>query len=96
MTVFNLVDAQKADLKRRFPGWRIGGAPGRWYAIRGGFQAAYGPGSLLRCYLGAPDLQRLAMKLSLQQFLDGLTADELAEVWRMATLAALEDADGAT
>lgn len=96
MTVFNLVDAQKADLKQRSPGWRIGGAPGRWFALRGGFQAAYGPGSLLRCYLSASDPQRLALKLSLQQFLDCLTADELAEVWRLATLAALEDPDEAT
>jgi hypothetical protein len=83
-------------VRAAFPDWHIGGGPGFWFAFRGGFEAANGPGSLLRCYLSAPDLPRLEAKLSLQAFLDSLAGDELAEVWRRVRLPAPADLNGAT
>jgi hypothetical protein len=83
----NAVAGLEATIVRAaFPGWRIGGTPGHWYAFRAGIEARYGPRSLLRCYHSAPDLQRLAARLSLQNCLDTLTPDELTQVWDAATL----------
>jgi hypothetical protein len=69
-----------------FPAWRIAEASGHWFAVRGGCVVQTGPASLLRCYLSAPDLPQLAEKLGLQQYLDDLTPDQLAEVWERITL----------
>jgi hypothetical protein len=73
-------------LRRTFPQWRITGTEGCWFAIRGGLEMQTGPRSLLRCVLSASTLVELAEKLSLQEYLDGLTAEELDEVWRRASL----------
>jgi hypothetical protein len=45
-----------------------------------------GPRSLLRRYLRADTLEGLAEQLGLQEYLDGLSDQELAEVWRRARL----------
>lgn len=69
-----------------FPSWRIGGSPGSWYALRGDAIVAAGPRSLLRCYLSAGTLLALTEKLCLQEHLDGLSDQELADVWRRIDL----------
>ena len=73
-------------LRAAFPSWRIGGSLGFWYALRGGAIVAAGPRSLLRCYLSAGTLFALAEKLCLQDHLDGLSDQELADVWQRACL----------
>lgn len=78
------VDA--ATVREAFPEWRIAEGPECWFAIRGGLFFEYGPRSLIRSYLSAPDLPQLMLKLGLQRYLDHLTADELAEVWTFASL----------
>jgi hypothetical protein len=83
-------------VRAAFPDWHIGGGPDWWFAFRGGFDVHYGPRSLLRCSLSAPDLPRLAVKLGLQAFLDSLTGDELAEVWSRVKLPVPADLDKAT
>lgn len=75
-----------AMVRDAFPAWRIAEGPGRWFAVRGGRVVQSGPASLLRCYLSAPDLPQLAEKLGLQQYLDDLTPEQLAEVWERVTL----------
>ena len=69
-----------------FPNWRIVGERGTWYAFRGGLVELEGPRSLLRCYLRADTLLALADKLCVQHFLDGLSDQELAEVWQSVSL----------
>lgn len=73
-------------VRSTFPSWHITGAEGCWFAVRGGLEMHAGPRSLLRCLVSAPTLVGLAEKLSLQEYLDGLTAEELEEVWRRASL----------
>jgi hypothetical protein len=75
-----------AAVRAAFPAWRIGGSAGHWFAFRAGMEAFYGPRSLLRCYLNAPDLHQLAARLSLQAYLDSLTPGELSHVWDAAML----------
>ena len=75
-----------AMVREAFPEWHLAGGPGRWFAVRGGCLAEFGPASLLRCYLSAPDLPQLAEKLGLQQYLDDLTPQQLAEVWKRVML----------
>ena len=79
-----VIDA--AMVREAFPEWHLAGGPGRWFAVRGGCVAESGPASLLRCYLSALDLPQLAEKLGLQQYLDDLPAEQLAEVWERVTL----------
>jgi hypothetical protein len=67
------------SVRATFPGWRIGGAPGNWYAFRGGLAALDGPWSLLRRHLRADTLMALAEQLCLQEYLDSLSDQELAE-----------------
>ncbi len=69
-----------------FPGWCISGSPGRWYAFRGGLVELDGPGALLRRYLCSDTLSALTEQLCLQGYLDGLSDQELAEVWQQASL----------
>ena len=71
-----------ATVREAYPDWRIGGGPGCWFAVRDGVEAHYGPKSLLRRCLSAPDLPQLAEKLGLQQYLDRLAPEELADVWK--------------
>ena len=68
-------------LRKTFPSWRIFCHLGVWWAIRGGHEALYGPQSLRRCVLTAPQLIALAEKLCLQEWLDSLSPDELAAVY---------------
>lgn len=84
ITAFGTIDATM--LRQTFPQWRITGAEGCWFAIRGGLEMRAGPRSLLRCLLSGSTLVELAEKLSLQEYLDGLDEDELEEVWRRASL----------
>jgi hypothetical protein len=70
------------SVRRAFPGWHIGRSCGSWYAFRGGAVALNGPWSLLRCYLHAGTLPALAEQLSLQDYLDALSEQELAGVWQ--------------
>ena len=74
------------SVRATFPGWRISGAPGQWYAFRGGLVTLDGPRSLLRCYLRASTLEALAEQLGLQDYLDRLSDHELAEVWQRVSL----------
>ena len=69
-----------------FPDWRIHGSLGNWFAVRGGFVAHDGPRSLLHCYLTASTLPELAEQLCLQEHLDGLSDQELADVWQRIEL----------
>ena len=71
-----------ATVHKAYPDWRIGGGQGCWFAVRDGVEAHYGPKSLLRRCLCAPDLPQLAGKLGLQQYLDRLTPEELADAWK--------------
>jgi hypothetical protein len=73
-------------LRAVFPNWRINGSPCHWFAVRGGFVAHGGPRSLLHCYLSASTLLELAEKLGLQEYLDGLSDQELADVWHRIEL----------
>src|SRR5689334_16069511 len=67
------------SLRAAFPDWRLGGAPGNWFAVRGGLEATSGPRSLLRRCLSASTLSALADKLCLQEHLDGLSDHDLAD-----------------
>lgn len=67
-------------LRAVFLAWRIGGSPGYWFAARGGIDAPGGPRSLLRRYLSASTLPELAERLCLQEYLDGLSDQELEDV----------------
>jgi hypothetical protein len=73
-------------VRATFPGWRIGGARDQWYAFRGGIEALEGPRSLLRRYLSADTLPGLAEQLGLQEYLDDLSDQVLADVWEQASL----------
>lgn len=84
ITALDTIDAHM--LREAFPQWRITGAGDCWFAFRGGLEMQAGPRSLLRCTLRASTLIELAEKLSLQEYLDGLAAEELEEVWRRASL----------
>lgn len=64
------------------PGWHIAGSSGNWYAFRSGISMLDGPWSLLRRHLHADTLVDLAEQLGLQAYLDGLSEQELAEVWQ--------------
>jgi len=72
----------RATVHKAYPDWRIGGGPGCWCAVRDGVEAHYGPKSLLRRCLSAPDLPQLAEKLGCQQYLDRLAPEELADAWK--------------
>jgi hypothetical protein len=74
------------SLRAAFPNWHLGGAPGYWFAVRGGVEVAGGPRSLLRCCLSADTLEALADKLCLQVYLDGLSDQELEGVWQHVKL----------
>jgi hypothetical protein len=71
-----------ATVREAYPDWRIGGGARCWFAVRGGIEAHHGPKSLLRRCLTSPDLPQLAEKLGLQQHLDRLTPEELADAWK--------------
>jgi hypothetical protein len=73
-------------LRAVFPDWRIHGSLGYWFAVHGGFVALDGPRSLLHRYLSATTLLELAEKLCLQEYLDGLSDQELADVWQRIEL----------
>ena len=73
-------------LRAACPGWHIAGVSGTWHAFRGGIFMLDGPWSLLRRHLHADTLPALAEQLSLQEYLDGLSEPELAEVWRQVKL----------
>lgn len=74
------------ELRAAFPQWHIVQRLGVWWAIRGGLQHWVGPQSLIQRAMSAETLPGLAEKLSLQAYLDGLAAEELAEVYRTGTL----------
>lgn len=79
-------ELELSSVRATFPGWRIGGERGTWYAFRGGIETLEGPRSLLRRYLRANTLQELAEQLGLQEYLDGLSDQVLADVWQQASL----------
>ena len=74
------------SLRAACPGWHIAGSSGNWHAFRGGISMLDGPWSLLRRHLRADTLLALAEQLCLQYYLDGLSGQELAEVWRHVSL----------
>jgi len=74
------------SLRAACPGWRIGGSSGNWHAFRSGVSVLDGPWSLLRRHLHADTLLALAERLCLQGYLDGLSEQELAEVWQRVSL----------
>lgn len=74
------------SVRAAFPGWHIGSSCGSRYAFRGGTVALDGPRSLLRCYLRADTLTALAGQFNLQDYLDSLSDQELAEVWHQVSL----------
>lgn len=69
-------------LRATFPEWRIFGDSGSWWAVRGGLVRLEGPQSLLRRVITACDLTALAERLCLQEYLDRLSPEELAAVYR--------------
>ena len=69
-------------LHATFPQWRVFEAGGAWWATRGGMQEWGGPRSLLMRVLGAGDLNALAEKMCLQEWLDGLDDAALEAVYR--------------
>ncbi len=69
-------------VQEAFSCWHIFTAHGAWWAMRGGLQEWSGPASLLARVLCAETLAALTEKLSLQEYLDLLTPDELAKVYR--------------
>lgn len=74
------------SLRAACPGWHIAGSSGNWHAFRGGISMLDGPWSLLRRHLRADTLLVLAEQICLQYYLDGLSDQELAEVWRHVSL----------
>ncbi len=74
------------SVRATFPGWRIYHVSGNWHAFRSGTSMLDGPRSLLRCHLHADTLLALADKLCLQAYLDGLSDQELTEVWQQVRL----------
>ena len=75
-----------ASLRAACPGWHVAGSPGNWHAFRGGISMLDGPWSLLHRHLHADTLIVLAKQLGLQEYLDGLSEEELAEVWQDVSL----------
>ncbi len=63
-----------------------GRAADRNAAGNAGLQHRFGPQSLIQRAMSADTLPRLAEKLGLQAYLDGLDVKELAEVYRTGTL----------
>ena len=84
MSIFGEITLEM--LRETFPKWRVFEAGGAWWALREGKQEESGPRSLLRRVMGAPDVPRLAEKLCLQEWLDGLDPAELETVWRDVAL----------
>lgn len=80
--IASLGEITPAGLRTVFTGWRIFGADGAWWAIRGGRHSRVGPESMLLCALAASDLTGLAERLCIQEWLDGLSPDELAALYR--------------
>ena len=74
------------SLRAACPSWHIAGSSGNWYAFRGGLSMLDGPWSLLRHHLHATTLLDLAEQLGLQEYLDDLSEQELAEVWQHVSL----------
>ena len=60
--------------------------------MREGTERLDGPLSLIQHVHTAADLTGLAEKLCLQEYLDGLSAEELAAVWREMALPTAEAA----
>jgi hypothetical protein len=77
-------------LRATFPGWRIARHPVGWWAMREGAERFDGPQSLIQHVHVAADLTGLAERLCLQEHLDGLSAEELAAVWREMMLSTAE------
>jgi hypothetical protein len=75
-------------LRETFPQWRIFQLSSgvSWWATREGVQKWDGPESLLQRVIIAPDLTALAERLCLQEYLDGLSPEELAAVYRGVAL----------
>lgn len=70
-------------LQREFPGWRIFRVSAdEWWATRGGEQLWNGPASLLKRALGAADIEKLAERLCLQEWLDSLGPGQLEAVYK--------------
>ena len=70
--------------------WRIARHPSGWWAMREGIAGLDGSRLLIQHVHVAPDLKGLAERLCLQEYLDGLTPDELAAVWRAMALPTTE------
>ena len=79
-------DITVGELRAAFPQWHIVQRLSIWCAIRGGLQHWAGPQSLIQRAMTADTLPRLADKLGLQAYLDGLDTEELTEVYRTGTL----------
>ncbi len=90
LLVTSLVDLE--PLRATFQNWRLGGAPGNWFAGRGGVEFANGPRSLRRRCLSASTVEALADMLCLQEHLDILSDQELADVWQQLKIPAFSKA----
>lgn len=71
-------------LRATFGQWRLFEQHGTWWAIRGGQVTWDGPQSLLLRVITAADLESLAEKLCLQEWLDGLDPTALAAIYHQA------------
>ena len=84
ITVIGEITAEM--LRDSFPQWHVFSQFGAWWATREGSQRFTGPQSLIRCVLVAEALSALGDKLCLQEWLDGLDALALDQVWREMTV----------
>ena len=73
-------------LRDTFSQWRIFSQFGGWWATREGEYRLTGARSLIRRVLVADSLPVLGDKLCLQEWLDGLDALALDQVWREMTV----------
>jgi hypothetical protein len=70
------------SLQSSYPGWEIFEARGLWWAVRPGDQEWFGPRSLILRLVADETLEGLASRLGTQRYLESLTAEELAAVYR--------------
>jgi hypothetical protein len=78
-------------LEETFPEWRVFEQRGLWWAVRPGVRADAGPESLLLRTIARRELTGLAESLCVQRWLELMSAEELAGIWRDGVLPPLSD-----
>jgi hypothetical protein len=73
-------------LAETFPQWRLYESRGLRWAVRDGAERLDGPGSLLKRMLASRSLDGLAEALCVQEWLELMSPEELAGVWRDGSL----------